>query len=78
MQCQGLEDIGIIYNKIPPDLIFEIKNYVTKRLPELLPSVTLLGFMCKNPDSSSFAYGFDTFIDRKRLLFEWLKITIPL
>lgn len=59
MQCQGLEDIGIIYNKIPPDLIFEIKNYVTKRLPELLPSVTLLGFMCNNPDSTSFAYGFD-------------------
>jgi dethiobiotin synthetase len=77
MQCQGLEDIGIIYNKIPPDLIFEIKNYVTKRLPELLPSVTLLGFMCNNPGSTSFAYGFDTFIDRKRLLFEWLKITIP-
>ena len=45
MQNKGLTNIGIIYNKIPLSAFAEIKKYVTKRLPELLPEVTLLGFI---------------------------------
>jgi len=45
MQLKGLTNIGIIYNKIPLAAIAEIKKYVTKRLPDLLPKVTLLGFI---------------------------------
>jgi dethiobiotin synthetase len=37
MQLKGLKNIGIIYNKIPLAAIAEIKKYVTKRLPDLLP-----------------------------------------
>ena len=37
MQHKGLTHIGIIYNKIPLSAFAEIKKYVTKRLPELLP-----------------------------------------
>lgn len=45
MQYKGLSNIGIIYNKVPPVALTDIKKYVTKRLPELLPDVTLLGFI---------------------------------
>ena len=47
MQHKGLTNIGIIYNKIPLSAFAEIKKYVTKRLPELLPEITLLGFIGK-------------------------------
>jgi dethiobiotin synthetase len=71
MQHKGMADIGIIYNKVPLAAMAEIKNHVTKRLPELLPDVTLLGFIGNDNDSADMAYWFDVFIDRKTLLFDW-------
>ena len=85
MQQKGLTNIGIIYNKIPLAAIAEIKKYVTKRLPELLSEVTLLGFIgndqlvetpLKNNSSEEIAQWFSSYIDRKTLLCDWLDLKI--
>jgi len=84
MQYKGLANIGIIYNKIPLSALAEIKSYVTKRLPELLPEITLLGFIgndqivetqLKNNVSEEAAQWFSSYIDRKTLLCDWLGLT---
>ncbi len=77
MQQQGLANIGLIYNKIPCSAMTEIKTHLSKRLPELLPGVTLLGFIGNDAINADNAYGFDAFIDKKTLLFDWLKLTQP-
>lgn len=75
MRHKVLANIGIIYNKIPLSVLDEIKSHVTKRLPELLPEVTLLGFIGNTDDSANMAHGFDAFIDRKLFLYDWLLLT---
>ena len=81
MQYKGLANIGIIYNKIPLSTFAEIKKYVTKRLPELLPEVTMLGFIGKEQIvethlqdnvGEEMAQWFSSYIDRKTLLCDWL------
>jgi dethiobiotin synthetase len=81
MQLKGLTNIGIIYNKIPLAAIAEIKKYVTKRLPELLPDVTLLGFIgkdqiveaqLKNYSSEEIAQWFSFSVNERTLLYDWL------
>jgi len=84
MQYKGLTNIGIIYNKVPLASIYEIKKYVTKRLPELLPEITLLGFIgeeqidetqLKDNVSEEIAHWFSLYIERKTLLCDWLGLT---
>ena len=77
MQQQGLANIGLIYNKIPQTAMTEIRNYLSKRLPELLPDVTLLGFIGNDEVNADCAHGFDAFIDQKTLLFNWLQLIQP-
>jgi dethiobiotin synthetase len=81
MQLKGLSNIGIIYNKIPLSAFADIKKYVTKRLPELLPGITLLGFIgkdeivetqLKNNVSEEIAQWFSSYVDERTLLYEWL------
>ncbi|MEY3879557.1 MAG: hypothetical protein RIQ94_352 [Pseudomonadota bacterium] len=81
MQLKGLTNIGIIYNKIPLAAIAEIKKYVTKRLPDLLPKVTLLGFIgndqidetyLKNNSGKEIALWFSFYINKRILLYDWL------
>ena len=81
MQYKGLTNIGIIYNKIPLSAFAEIKKYVTKRLPELLPGITLLGFIgkdqivetqLKNNDSEEIAQWFRSYVNERILLYDWL------
>jgi hypothetical protein len=81
MQHKGLTNIGIIYNKIPVANICIHKKYVTKRLPELLPEVTLLGFIgndqivenqLKNNASKEIALWFSSYVDERTLLYDWL------
>lgn len=81
MQLKGLTNIGIIYNKIPIAAIAEIKKYVTKRLPDLLPKVTLLGFIgndqidetyLKNNSGKEIALWFSFYINKRILLYDWL------
>ena len=85
MQNKGLTNIGIIYNKIPLAAIAEIKKYVAKRLPELLPEVTLLGFIgkeqiietyLKDNSSEEIAQWFSSYIDQKTLLRNWLGLKV--
>jgi dethiobiotin synthetase len=86
MQHKGLTNIGIIYNKIPLAAFAEIKKYVTTRLPELLPDITLLGFIgkeqivetyLKDNSSEAIATWFSSYIDRKTLLCDWLGVKKP-
>lgn len=77
MQHQGLANIGVIYNKIPQALMLEIKKQVSHRFAELLPEQTLLGFIGDDPGSADMTHSFDAFIDRKTLLVDWLKLTLP-
>jgi len=81
MQQKGLNNIGIIYNKIPLSAFARIKKYVTKRLPELLPEVTLLGFIgkdqivetqLKNNVSEEIAQWFSSYVNERTLLYDWL------
>ena len=81
MQYKGLKNIGILYNKIPLSTFAEIKQYVTKRFPELLPGITLLGFIgkdeivetqFKNNVSEEIAQWFSSYVDERTLLYEWL------
>ncbi len=85
MQNKGLTNIGIIYNKIPLSAIADIKKYVTKRLPELLPGVRLLGFIgqgkivetcLKDNPGEALAAWFGSYIDGKTLLCDWLELTL--
>ena len=84
MQNKGLTNIGVIYNKIPFSAFAEIKKYVAKRLPELLPEVTLLGFIgndqtvnayLKDNSSEAIAQWFSSYIDRKALI-DWLGLKV--
>jgi dethiobiotin synthetase len=76
MQAKGLTDIGIIYNNIPLAAFDDMKKYLSKRVPELLPNVMLLGFIGQQqlvdlPDSiDNIARWFSSYIDPKILLGE--------
>ena len=85
MQHKGLTNIGIIYNKIPFSAFDEIKRYVTKRLPELLPEITLLGFIgeeqiiethLKNNVSEEIAQWFSAYVNKRTLLYDWLRLKV--
>jgi len=80
MQYKGLSNVGIIYNKIPLVALAEIQKYVTKRLPELLPDITLLGFIGEHQVidahwKANSGDWFNSYIDRQTLLCNWLGIT---
>ncbi|WP_262965235.1 AAA family ATPase [Methylobacter psychrophilus] len=85
MHYKGLANIGIVYNKIPLSAIDDIKKYVTKRLPELLPEVTLLGFISndqnlgihlRNNDSKEIAQWFSSYVNKKNLFSDWLGLKL--
>ena len=84
MQQKGLKNIGIIYNKIPLSAFVDIQKCVTKRLPKLLPEITLLGFIgrdhiIENPlqdnASEELARWFSSYVDRKALLCDWFGLS---
>jgi dethiobiotin synthetase len=81
MQHKGLANIGIIYNKIPLSAFADVKKYVTKRLPELLREITLLGFIgndqtvdscLKDNSSAEIAQWFGSYVDERTLICDWL------
>jgi len=84
MQYKGLVNIGLIYNKIPLAALAEIKKYVSKRLPELLPEVTLLGFIGNSPfvstclkdnSGAAIAQWFNGYVNEKTLI-DWLGLMV--
>jgi dethiobiotin synthetase len=81
MQHKGLTNIGILYNKIPLSAYADVKKYVTKRLPELLHEVTLLGFIgndqivescLKDNSSAEIVQWFGSYVDERTLISNWL------
>jgi dethiobiotin synthetase len=81
MQTKGLKNIGVIYNKIPLSTFAEIKKYITKRLPELLPETTLLGFIGNDPffdaqlktnAGKEIAQWLSSYVNESTLLYDWL------
>ena len=55
MQQQGIENIALIYNKIQPSELVNVKYYVSKRLSELLPNVPVLDFIAEHKQLDSQA-----------------------
>ena len=53
MQQQGIQNIALIYNKIPPGELVSVKYYVSKRLAELLPNVPVLDFIANHAQLDS-------------------------
>ena len=53
MQQQGIKNIALIYNKILPSELVSIKQYVSKRLTELLPNVPVLDFIANHTQLDS-------------------------
>ena len=45
LQQKGIQDIALVYNKIPSSDLLSIKYYLNKRLAELLPNVPILDFI---------------------------------
>jgi dethiobiotin synthetase len=81
MQGRGIRGIGLIYNKIPLNYLAETRAYVSKRLPELLADVRLLGFIgledgfdaaVKTQDSSAVAAWFGGYVEPVALFRDWL------
>jgi dethiobiotin synthetase len=87
MQNKGLTNIGIIYNNIPWMVFADMKKYLTKRIPELLPDTTLLGFIgneqiletcMKEYSSETISTWFNKYLDRRTLLYDWLELSLKL
>ncbi len=85
LQNKGLTNIGVVYNKIPLEAFAEIKNHVTKRLSELLPEITLLGFIgmeqvvetqLKNMTNEEIAHWFSSYVNESPLLCGWLGLKV--
>lgn len=81
IQNKGITEIGLIYNKIPLEYLCDVKRYVTKRISELLPNATPLGFIgteqvlasdLDNNSSSAIANWFSRSVNPRFLLHDWL------
>ncbi|MGZ8183822.1 MAG: AAA family ATPase [Methylobacter sp.] len=73
MQANGLKDIGIIYNNIPLEVLTQMTRYVSKRLPECLSDITLLGFVPRQPPQHPDDIGkwFAAYLD-SNVFHDWL------
>jgi dethiobiotin synthetase len=45
IQSKHQQNVGLIYNKIPPSELTAMQHYVSKRVVQLLPNTTPLGFI---------------------------------
>ena len=55
IQSKHKQNVGLIYNKIPPSELPAMQHYVSKRIVELLPNTTPLGFIAHHEVSFSQA-----------------------
>jgi dethiobiotin synthetase len=80
IQNKHTQNIGLIYNRITPAELFRTKNYVSQRIVQLLPNLTLLGFIACHDDFDallqqpyeSIADWFNDYLDNRQLLTAWL------
>lgn len=77
MEAKGLKDIGIIFNNIPLEMLAGMTRYVSKRLPECLPDVTLLGFMPRQAAANTDNWGqwLAAYLDTDFLLYNWMGLS---
>lgn len=53
MRQQGIQNIALIYNQIPPSELVNIKHYVSKHLAGLLPNTPVLDFIATHAQLDS-------------------------
>ena len=53
MQHQGIQNIALVYNKIEPSELVNVKHFLSKRLSELLPDVPILDFIAHHTQLDS-------------------------
>jgi dethiobiotin synthetase len=82
IRSQHAQNIGLIYNPIPSAQLNSIKNHVSKRIVQLLPDVTPLGFLTRHDDLAGLlqqpyekiADWFNGYVDSRQLLTQWLAV----
>lgn len=83
IQSKHTQNIGLIYNQIPATELVSAKNYVGKRIVQLLPNVTPLGFIARHDDfpallqqsAETIADWFNDYIDKKYFLDDWFGLS---
>lgn len=84
IQSKHKQNIGLIYNNIPLTEIADTQRYVSKRIVQLLPNTTLLGFIACNErleafsqeSSEKIAAWFDGYVNNGKLLTDWFELSI--
>ena len=85
LNASGCDSIGVIFNNLPLNSLADCTDYISRRLPAVLPTTTLLGFIPAIPENISahppktwetVARWFSTYVDPGRLQ-TWLKLTAP-
>jgi hypothetical protein len=82
IQSKHKQNIGLIYNQIPATELVNAKNYVSKRIVQLLPNVTPLGFIARHDDFKTLLQQpyqtitcwFNDFVDKKHFLDDWFEL----
>jgi dethiobiotin synthetase len=80
IQNKHRQNIGLIYNQIPAADLPRTQNYVSKRIVQLLPNVTPLGFIARHEDflallqlsAEEIAAWFSSYVDETKLLNSYL------
>jgi dethiobiotin synthetase len=82
IQRQHKQNIGLIYNQIPLSALSETQHYVSKRIVQLLPNTSPLGFIAHNQElalllqesSETIAAWFSAYVNQHYLLNNWFKL----
>jgi dethiobiotin synthetase len=86
IQSKHKQNIGLIYNNIPLTEIADTQTYVSKRIVQLLPNTTLLGFIARNEEglelflqesNEKIAAWFDGYVNKTNLLTDWFELNAP-
>lgn len=80
IQSKHAQNIGLIYNQIAATELSRTKDYVSKRIVQLLPNVTPLGFIARHEDfadllqqsAEQIAEWFGAYVDENQLLYSCL------
>ncbi|MDD1606656.1 MAG: AAA family ATPase [Methylococcaceae bacterium] len=86
IQSKHKQNIGLIYNHCPLPDIANTQQYVSKRIVQLLPNITPLGFIARNEEglesflqesSEKIAAWFDGYVNKSHLLTDWFALNEP-
>ncbi|MDD1609927.1 MAG: AAA family ATPase [Methylococcaceae bacterium] len=86
IQSKHKQNIGLIYNHCPLPDIANTRQYVSKRIVQLLPNTTPLGFIARDEEglesflqesSEKIAAWFDGYVNKSHLLTDWFALNEP-